>query len=261
MIRPGLCSVTCRALQWRDVVALAARHRVRVIEWGGDIHLPPGELGQARQIRAECEARSIIPFSYGSYVRAGNKNALEDFRTALETASALGAQNIRVWAGTAKRQDSGEEDLSIAANDLREMACQAADKGVSVSVEYHRNSLTEEAEDAVALLTEANHPNLYSYWQPVPGRGIERWLEELKTLAPFLGDLHVFHWVKAVGGQERRPLGEGGGYWQILFDHWSAPRWPHPPTAYLEFVRDDDPAQLEQDMKQLHTLCSGELRG
>ena len=44
MIRPGLCSVTFRALDVPAVVRLAAEAGLERIEWAGDVHVPPGDL-------------------------------------------------------------------------------------------------------------------------------------------------------------------------------------------------------------------------
>lgn len=256
MIRAGLCSVTFRALDVEAIVDLAAATGIESIEWGADRHVLPGDLAQARKVRDLCHAKGLAPASYGSYVRAATADARRDFAEVLDTAEALGAGNIRVWAGEAKRADAGEAAFTTAAADLHEMARRAAVKSITVSVEYHRRSLTEEAEDALALLEAAGHDNLYTYWQPVPGRGRARWLEELDLLAPHLGDLHVFHWIMTDAGQERRPLGEGVEDWRALFDAWTpAPRWPHPRTGFLEFVRDDSVAQYHDDVHHLRALC------
>lgn len=256
MIRPGLCSVTFRALTPEGIIDLAARSGVEAIEWGADKHVPPGDLDNARRIGDLCRARGVTPASYGSYVRAGTPDALQAFVPVLEAARALGAANIRVWAGEAKRLRAGEEAFANAARDLREMARMAAEQSITVSVEYHRRTLTEDAEDALALLEAADHANLFSYWQPVPGRGRARWLEELTMLAPHLGDLHVFFWIMTDSGQERRPLAEGVDDWRALFSAWtSAGRWPHPRTGFLEFVREDAELQFQDDMQNLLALC------
>ena len=256
MIRPGLCSVTFRALEAEDVVALAADTGVEAIEWGADKHVPPGDDANARRIGDLCRSQGIAPSSYGSYVRAGTTDAVAEFSPVLETAQALGAGNIRVWAGEAKRAEAGEEAFKLAATDLRDMAEMAAQREITVSVEYHRRSLTEEAGDTLALLEAADHTNLFTYWQPVPGRGRARWLEELALLAPHLSDLHVFYWIMTDAGQQRRPLGEGAGDWRALIDAWTpAPRWPHPKTGFLEFVREDGEKQFRADMHHLLALC------
>jgi len=256
MIRPGLCSVTFRALDAEAVVDLAAQAGIEAIEWGADKHVPPGDADHARRIGNLCRARGIAPASYGSYVRAGTPDAMQSFGPVLDTARALGATNIRVWAGEAKRAEAGEAAFAGAARELHKIARMAADHGVTVSVEYHRKSLTEEAGDTLALLEEAKHDNLFTYWQPVPGRGRERWLEELAMLTPHLGDLHVFYWIMTHAGQERRPLEEGIDDWRALFDAWTpAPRWPHPRTGFLEFVRDDAESQFRDDIQHLLALC------
>ncbi|WP_226781612.1 sugar phosphate isomerase/epimerase family protein [Oceaniglobus trochenteri] len=256
MIRPGLCSVTFRDLSPDAVIDLAAETGVAAIEWGGDVHLPPGDMGRAAAIRAAGAARGIDSCSYGSYVRAGNEGARVDFETVLKSVAALGAGNIRVWAGTARRDKAGEDAFATAAGDLAHMAALAQDRNITVSVEYHRNSLTEEAADTLALLKAAAHPNLFTYWQPVPGRGLARWQAELDLLAPHLGDLHVFHWIMTDEGQKRRPLAEGVEDWRALFHRWQvADAWPHPRTAFLEFVQDDTTARFRDDIRHLHALC------
>lgn len=256
MIRPGLCSVTFRALDPEAVVDLAVDTGVEAIEWGADKHVPPGNPDHARRIGALCRAQGIVPASYGSYARAGSVDAVRDFHAVVETARALGAGNIRVWAGAAKRSEAGEVALAQAAADLHAMAEMAAKCEITISVEYHRQSLTEEAPDTLALLVAADHANLFTYWQPVPGRGRARWLKELALLAPHLGDLHVFHWIMTEAGQQRRPLAEGAEDWRALFEAWQrSPRWPHPHTGFLEFVRGDGEDQFRADMAHLRALC------
>lgn len=256
MIRPGLCSVTFRALDPEALVDLAVREGVAAIEWGGDRHVPPGDAALAGRVRALSADHGVAASSYGSYVRAGMPGCRAEFSAVLDTARTLGAGNIRVWAGEARRDEAGEAAFAKAAADLEDMARQAAAQAITVSVEYHRRSLTEEAGDAAALLEAAGHDNLFSYWQPVPGRGRARWLEEMRMLRPWLGDLHVFHWIMTDDGQQRRPLGEGAADWRALIEAWDpAPHWPHPRTAYLEFVRDDAPGQFHEDMHQLRALC------
>lgn len=256
MIRAGLCSVTFRALNVQEIIDLAVQTGVEAIEWGADKHVVPGDLARAREVQDLCRAQGIAPASYGSYIRAGISGAREGFAEVLDTAAALGAGNIRVWAGRARRAETTDAGFKTAAADLREMARMAAEKSITVSVEYHRKSLTEEAEDARALLEAATHANLFSYWQPVPGRGRARWLAELDLLAPHVGDLHVFHWIMTGAGQDRRPLGEGIEDWRALIAAWtSAPRWPHPRTGFLEFVRADAVEQYHDDMHHLRGLC------
>ncbi|WP_172294285.1 sugar phosphate isomerase/epimerase [Pseudoruegeria sp. HB172150] len=257
-VRPGLCSVTFRALTPEEVIALAADQGVEAIEWGGDVHVPSGDTAAANSVAHKCRDAGIACPSYGTYVRAGKDKALEDFATALDTASALGALNIRVWAGTVSGQDADAKTRDLVCGDLVEMADRAASAGITVSVEYHRNTLTEDAVDAEQLFRRCDHQNLFSYWQPVPGRGLDAWLQEVKTLGPWLGYYHVFHWLPARPHDERRPLAEAEGDWHALFAAWSpAPHWPHQRTAFLEFVKNDAKTAFTDDMAALRRLCTG----
>lgn len=254
---PGLCSVTFRALAPDALIAQARAQGVRAIEWGGDVHVPAGDIRTATAVAEACRDAGIACPSYGSYVCAGRDGAMGDFGAALETAAALGAGNIRVWAGQVSGGQAGAATWERVGADLVAMAEQAAGAGIALSVEYHRNTLTEEAADAARLMRQCDHRNLFSYWQPVPGRGLEAWLRELDMLAPWLGHVHVFHWLPARPHDERRPLAEGEADWAALMAAWSpAPHWPHGRTAFLEFVQEDAPEAFAQDMTVLRRLCA-----
>ena len=53
-VRPGLCSVTLRALPWEDVLEVAVVAELTRIEWGADIHVPPGDETHARTVADRC---------------------------------------------------------------------------------------------------------------------------------------------------------------------------------------------------------------
>ena len=46
-LQPGLCSVTFRRCSAAEIVELATRAGLRCIEWGGDVHVPHGDLRTA----------------------------------------------------------------------------------------------------------------------------------------------------------------------------------------------------------------------
>lgn len=254
---PALCSVTFRSLSVEELIPLARENGVKAIEWGADVHVPLGQLDRARQVAALCKDQDIDAASYGSYVRAGDPAAIEQFSQALDTAQALGAGNIRVWAGRRLPEDYNAAERQGIAADLHRMADVASGQGITVSIEFHRNTLTQRVQDAVVLLEEANHPNLFSYWQPVPDRPLQTRLEEMTALAPWLGHVHVFHWIPVEDQDERRPLSEGRDLWQAMMNNWTtAPHWPHPRLAMLEFVANDDIEQFRKDMHTLRKLCT-----
>jgi hypothetical protein len=50
---PGLVSITFRALPPADIIRLTAECGLQAIEWGADVHVPPGDLAGARRVGAE----------------------------------------------------------------------------------------------------------------------------------------------------------------------------------------------------------------
>ena len=102
IFEPGLCSVTFRSLSPQAVIDLAAANGIKAIEWGGDIHVAPGDLDNARDVAARTAKASLTVSSYGSYIFAPDF-APEDVTATLETAKALGTGHIRIWPGSRKR--------------------------------------------------------------------------------------------------------------------------------------------------------------
>lgn len=240
---PGLVSVTFRALSAAAVVELAAAHGMRAIEWGGDVHVPVGSGGVAREIAARCADAGIAVAAYGSYYRAG---VTYSFEPVLETAVSLGAPRIRVWAG-----DSGSATASfdVVAADLRRVAELAASVGVEIAVEYHANTVTDTLSSALALFAEV--PELRPYWQPPIGVSSADARTAVVALLPRLVTAHVFSWSPT---GERLPLAAGAYLWQPILATLVAE--PGDRYALLEFVRDDSPAAFAEDAATLHTWLS-----
>ncbi len=44
MLYTGLCSITFRSLSVDAIIELATKARLDGIEWGSDVHVPPGDL-------------------------------------------------------------------------------------------------------------------------------------------------------------------------------------------------------------------------
>jgi 3-dehydroshikimate dehydratase len=246
-VRTGLVSVTFRQLGVEEVVEVAEQAGLAAIEWGGDIHVPLGDLPAARKARALCEDRGIAIAAYGSYLRAGSVDR-EEIRTAVTTAVELGAPRIRVWAGSVGTAEAGVGDRMAVTRGLAELADVAAGSGIEIAMEFHRNTLTDEVDSTITLLLDVGAPNLTTYWQPPVDLNDAECLQQLEALMPWLSTVHVFSWWPS---NTRLPLAARESLWRPVLDRLAAE--PREINALLEFVADDSVSQFTTDAADLHS--------
>lgn len=247
MLKSGLVSITFRALGPSEIIALAVDGGLACIEWGGDVHVPHGDSARAQAVGAQTRSAGLQVISYGSYYRLGHREPV-DFPAVLETAIALQAPTIRVWAG---RQGSDKADADYRARviaDAERITRMAADAGCEIALEYHRNTLTDSCEATLRLIEAVGAPTLQSYWQPIVDRSAADNLADLCRLLPHLLHVHVFHWA----GRERLSLTAGREDWQAYLRAATGSGRSH--GALLEFVANDQPAQFFEDARTLHNL-------
>ena len=245
MICTGLCSITFREFSPRQIVQLVDDAALDGIEWGGDVHVPHGDMARAREARAMTEDAGIKVASYGSYYEAGvsEKKGLS-FESVLATAVELGAPNIRVWAGVRGSTEAVPKIVEAVTADSFRIADMAAKESVTVSYEYHTNTLTDTLDSALGLLTAINHQNLHCYWQPPLNSKVEQNLDAITQLLPWLSNIHVFHWPDGPMVQQR-PLSEGAGQWPEYLSVLALCK--RTMYALIEFVRDNSPDQFLED--------------
>lgn len=268
MIHPGICSLTLAKQSPQDVLKTAVEAGLQGIEWWGRDHVPHGDLEVARRVGDLTRAAGIEVASYGSYYRAGVSEADGlAFVRVLDTAEALGAPLIRIWAGNQNGIEAGAAHIQAVVDDTLRIADLAAKRDVALTFEFHGGTLTDCNETAVRFAAQVPHPNVWFSWQPPHGYSLEHCLDGLESLLPRLGTLHVFHWTMGSyeantvnetmrpplpGDFHRHPLADGVDRWRRYLaaagttgrDHW----------ALLEFVRDDCPEQVVADAATLIRL-------
>lgn len=241
----GVTSVTFRQLAAEEVIALARQASLDGIEWGGDVHVPPGDATLARRIGKLTAAAGLQVLSYGSYYRLlANKDPAAAFAPVLETAVALGAPMVRIWAGSLSPKDATSAVYEAAAQELQLLCALAGEKGIDISTEYHRGTLTENADSARLLMQASGRANLHSYWQPNPDISPQANLAQLHQVLPWLSHVHVFHWK---GANLRYPLAQGEADWLPYLAQAAG----HACHYILEFVQDDSPASFLRDAATL----------
>ena len=248
VILPGLVSITFRKLSVEEIVAAVRETGLVGIEWGGDVHVPHGDLVTARRTRELTMQAGLQVAAYGSYYRVGRSESEGlAFERVLETAIELGATTIRVWPGTAGSAATDEEGRWKIVRELQRIAGLAAKAGVSISLEYHGGTLTDTDASASQLLVEVDHANVFTCWQPHVGADPAEALRGLQQVQSRLSNLHVFHW--GAKPNDRRPLAEGDGAWSQYFAAAQAVGGDR--FALLEFVREDSLEALTEDAATL----------
>ncbi len=239
----GLCSVTFRRLPAAEVAGRAARAGLEAVEWGADVHAPPGEPGTVRAVREATDRHGLVCCSYGSYFRASPGEAA-DFPAVARAAVLLGAPRVRVWAGRTGSAATAPDARRTTAAGLREAARIAADHGLELATEFHLGTLTDTVASTVRLLDEVGADNVRTYWQPPLDVPDEEALAGLAELGGRVTAVHVFSWWP---GNSRLPLAAREDLWSAVL------RRVHGRgiEALLEFVPGDDPAVLDREAATL----------
>lgn len=254
--QPGLCSVTFRALPPEAIIDLASTALLAGIEWASDVHVTPGDTKGAERVAALCADSGLRTPSLGSYVRSVSSPSSQAFAPVLDSCLALGANTIRIWAGDRGFDATPAGDRMAIAETIHGYCEDAARHNVTVSVEYHPNTLTDHVAGARWLLDQVDHEGLRTYWQPVPDQTVDSCLADVALIADRLSNIHVFYWV---GDKVRRPLADGSDYWRAVVsgiegllatDRQPSDTEPEDDRwAFMEFVRNDDVAQFRSDSR------------
>jgi sugar phosphate isomerase/epimerase len=248
MIRGGLVSVTFRSLSPGEIVELVAQAGLAGIEWGGDVHVPHGDVAVAREVYRRTADAGLTVCAYGSYYRVGTGEP-PAFEAVVESALALHAPLVRVWAGRRGSADAGVAYRRAVVEDAQRILELAQQAGLGLAYEFHNHTLTDTNASALRLLREvdpsgpAPEPSagLSSYWQPIEGMDEPARLAGLRALRPWLSHVHV--------QQGRRPLAEGADAWLPRLEIVRSTGRDH--HALIEFVQDDAPEAFLRDAETL----------
>jgi len=254
MLIPGLVSITFRSLNPKEIIRLATQAGVMSIEWGGDVHVPAGEINRAHEVGYWTREAGLMVSAYGSYYRlSGDWHGEASFERVLASAVALGVPTIRVWAGTKGSADCSPQERRAIIDDALRIAEMAARTGITISLEYHAGTLTDTRASVRELLDEVAHPNIEFLWQPSNGEPVEACADRLRDVLPRLRNVHVFHWWPTA--RERHQLIEGEARWRTYID--IVRESGRSVDFLLEFVLNDSPGQFLADAATLRLMLEG----
>lgn len=248
-MKTSLISVTFRKKTLAEVADIARKGGLEAIEWGGDVHVKPGDKEAIALANKLCADNGLSVSAYGSYYRCGNG---EDFVAVLETAKALGAKIIRVWAGGgfAHSSECSPEYRAEITENLRKAVKMAEAAGCIVATECHRNTLTDCLPSHTQLLEDV--PGLYTYWQPFHDLTVEENKATILTLKDKIVNVHIYHRDST---NARTPLAVGANDWRSYIPAIRDYTQCH--SIGLEFVLNDTDAQYFEDCETFHTLMKG----
>ena len=197
-MKTGMTSLTLRNHTPREVVEIAVEAGLGGIEWGvSDTHVVLGDLKRAKEIADICADQNIEVFALGSYCRMETES---DLRSAVETAAALGAPIVRIWAGTKSPNECDEEYTDLIVRNTRHMADIAEGYGICLGFEFHGGTLTQTAEDAVNLIKRIDKPNVALYWQPDFELNAEENYASRNVVLPYcVGNMHIQNYTPENG--------------------------------------------------------------
>ena len=251
MIQPGLVSVTFKEMPCEDVIRHAQAAQLKAIEWHGLNHVPHGDLETARRIGQSTLDAGLAVAAYGSYYVLGQSEGMGlSFDTVLQTAKALGAPMIRVWAGHQNPDQTPDHIRAHIVEEAARVADLAAKAQARIVLEFHADTLTQTGKSCAELLGDLDHPNVSTYWQPTPGVDVIRNLAQLRCVLPWLAGLHVFHWGPT--HMDRHPLAKGESDWAQYLA--MAGQRNSALNALLEFVKAGIVEQFNEDAATLHRL-------
>lgn len=244
MLNTGLVSITFRKLAVGEIAELMKKTALDYVEWGGDIHVPPLDSTAISAARDASRKNGIKISSYGSYYKANGGE--DDIEANVKTASLLGADYIRIWAGTHWSNDIDEDGRADVVKNIRKTCACAKKYGITVCPEFHQATLTDELDSALRLLDEVAEDNFKLYWQPNQFKDDEYNLRAVRTVLPYLTNVHVFSWA----GNDKFPLADGERMWKQYIDVLRSDGRDH--NLMLEFVCDGTVDQLCRDAETLN---------
>ena len=251
MIKSGVVSVTFRKKSPRELVDISVKAGLQAIEWGSDVHVRPGDTALAREVRDMTVSAGLDVASYGSYYYLGMD--AEDFAPYLETAVNLGAPNIRVWASKVPSKTCDRSFFNHVVEDALKISEEAKKAGITISTEYHANTLTDTNEAALRLLDAVMSDNFYSYWQqPVFVKACDQH-PEMKNLlvSGKLSNVHVY--TSFEGQYQQSPLADGTEQWRQYLKTLNDGTLRY---ALLEFVKDGTDESFMADSAVLNSLIA-----
>lgn len=246
----GVVSVSFREHTPLEIVKIMKECELSFIEWGSDVHAPPCDTKALESIVSLQKEYGIKCSSYGTYFRLG-ETPIEELSDYILAAKTLGTDILRLWCGNKCGNNMTAEERDTLLSECKRAASIAEENNVTLCMECHRWSFTEEYNDAVWLMEEVSSPNFRMYWQPPHWKSYDESLRSARRISPYAVNVHVFNLEMRDGKPFAKPLAEAVNEWRSYLRFFPAPR-----TLLLEFMPTGTLAELSTEADALRQIVT-----
>ena len=245
MYRLGLVSISFRKHSPQEIVLAAKEAGLECIEWGSDVHAPYNDAAKLNEIVALQNKHGIHCSSYGTYFRLG-VTPTEELEQYIAAAKTLGTDILRLWCGDKGSAKYFKWQKKRLFDKCRKAAEIAERHGVTLCMECHNHTFTDEIEAALELIQAVDSPFFKMYWQPNQFKTVEYNMNYAEVISDYTRHIHVFNW----SGDERYPLEESFDLWRKYLEKFNGER-----ALLLEFMPDDDINSLCREAETLRKIA------
>jgi DNA-nicking Smr family endonuclease len=136
-----LVSISFRPLCAEEIIRITKNAGLDAIEWGGDLHVPAGDLDTARAVAEKTRRAGLFMPEYGSYYRLGVSTP-EEISGVAACAHALEADIVRLWAFNKGSMNVTAEEYRRTVADAKRIC--AAYPDLTFCTECHNHTLTDD---------------------------------------------------------------------------------------------------------------------
>ncbi len=245
MYKLGLVSISFRKHSPLEIILAAKNAGLECIEWGSDVHAPFNDTEKLNNIVALQNEHGIYCSSYGTYFRLGVNDA-EELPQYINAAKLLGTDILRLWCGGKGSAEYTKEEKELLFAECKKAAEIAEAQNVTLCMECHNHTFTDEKAAAIELMKTVNSPAFKMYWQPNQHKTLENNIEYANAISGYTRHIHVFNW----SGDERYPLEGSVDIWQKYLENFKGER-----ALLLEFMPDDNIETLSCEAQALKRIA------
>lgn len=245
MYSPGLVSISFRKHSPEEIIIAAKKAGLECIEWGSDVHAPYNDNEKLNRIATLQNEHGICCSSYGTYFRLG-VTPTEELPQYICAAKKLGTDILRLWCGNKGSAEYSQKEKELLFAECSKASAIAENSGVTLCMECHNHTFTDELIAALELMNAVNSPAFKMYWQPNQYKTIKSNLEYAEAISDYARHIHVFNW----SGDERYPLEESVDLWRKYLEKFKGER-----ALLLEFMPDDEINSLSREADALRKIA------